>query len=148
MSNNIIWISENDIVNESIIENTESILGIKFPNDYIEVIIKNNGGYPRPNSFNLNGNEEVFNYLLSFDEEDCSNIINTYNDTKDRLIEKIIPFAEDPFGNMICFDYRNNNQPVVVFWEHETAFNDKEEAIKYICGTFSDLMSILHESRE
>jgi len=148
MNNSIRWISENDIVKESIIEKVESILGVKFPNDYIEIIIKNNGGYPKPNRFNLNGNEEVFNNLLSFDEEDCSNIINTYNDTKDRLIEKIIPFAEDPFGNMICFDYRNNNQPVIVFWEHEIAFNDKEKAIKYICNSFSDLLSILHESRE
>jgi len=148
MNNSIRWISENDIVNKSIIEKVESILGVKFPNDYIEIVIENDGGYPKPNRFDLNGNEEVFNNLLSFEEEDYSNIINSYNDIKGRLIEKIIPFAEDPFGNMICFDYRDNNQPVVVFWEHETAFNDKEAAIKYICSTFSDLMSILHESRE
>lgn len=70
--------------------------------------MKNDGGYTKPNRFDFNDNEEVFNNLLSFDEEDCSNIIDTYNDIKDRLIGRVIPFAEDPFGNMICFDYTNN----------------------------------------
>lgn len=148
MYNGLKWISENDIVKKATIEEAESIFGVKFPDDYTEIVIKNDGGYPKPNRFNLNGNEEVFNNLLCFAEDDYSNIVNTYNEIKDRLTEKVIPFAEDPFGNMICFDYRNNNQPVVVFWEHETSFNDKEAAISYICNTFSELMSILHELQE
>ena len=49
---------------------------------------------------------------------------------------------------MICFDYRNNEQPVVIFWEHEKAFNDKESAISYLCDTFTELMLMLHESKE
>ena len=96
----------------------------------------------------MNGNEEVFNNFLSFDEEDSSNIINAYNDVKDRLIEKVIPFAEDPFGNLLCFDYRNSEQPIIVFWEHEKAFNNKENAISFICNTFSELLNMLHESEE
>ena len=93
-------------------------------------------------------NEEVFNNLLSFDEEDSSNMIDTYNDVKDRLVEKVIPFAEDPFGNLICFDYRTNKQPTIVFWEHEKAFNDKESAIRYLCDYFTELLLMLHELQE
>ena len=148
MSSNIRWICENDNVEITTISNVETMLGVKFPKDYIEIAMTNDGGYPKPNRFDFNDNEEVFNNLLSFDEEDYSNIINTYNDIKDRLIEKVIPFAEDPFGNMICFDYRNNEQPVVIFWEHEKAFNDKESAISYLCDTFTELMLMLHESKE
>lgn len=108
MTKNLRWICENESVETTTISKVEDIFGIEFPRDYVECIIKNNGGYPKPNRFNLNGNEEVFNNFLSFDEEDSSNIINAYNDVKDRLIEKVIPFAEDPFGNLLCFDYRNN----------------------------------------
>lgn len=148
MSKNLRWICENESVETTTISKVEYIFGIEFPRDYVECIIKNNGGYPKPNRFNLNGNEEVFNNFLSFDEEDSSNIINAYNDVKDRLIEKVIPFAEDPFGNLLCFDYRNSEQPIIVFWEHEKAFNNKENAISFICNTFSELLNMLHESEE
>lgn len=148
MTKNLIWICENESVETTSISKVEDIFGIEFPRDYVECIIKNNGGYPKPNRFNLNGNEEVFNNFLSFDEEDSSNIINAYNDVKDRLIEKVIPFAEDPFGNLLCFDYRNSEQPIIVFWEHEKAFNNKENAISFICNTFSELLNMLHESEE
>ncbi len=148
MSSSIRWICENDNVEIKTISNVETILGVKFPKDYIETVMKNDGGYPKPNRFDVNDNEEVFNNLLSFDDEDYSNIINTYNDIKDRLVKKVIPFAEDPFGNMICFDYRNSDKPVVVFWDNEKAFNDKDLAISYLCDTFTDLMLMLHESKE
>lgn len=142
------WICENDNIELETISKVEKKLCIKFPKDYIKIVMKNDGGYPKPNRFNLNGNEEVFNNLLSFDEEDCSNIIDTYNDVRDRLIEKIIPFGEDSFGNLICFDYRNNDQPTVVFWEHEKAFNDKQSATTYLCDSFTDLLLMLHNSQE
>ncbi len=89
--------------------------------------------------------EEVFNNLLSFDEGDISNIINIYNDGNDRLTEKVIPFSEESFGNLICFDYMNNEQPIIVFWEHEKAFINKELATTYICDCFTDLLSMVYE---
>jgi hypothetical protein len=148
MSNNLRWISENNDVELATISNLETIFEVKFPKDYVEIIMKNDGGYPKPNRFNLNDNEEIFNNLLSFGEEGGSNIVDTYSYVKDRLVEKVIPFAEDPFGNLICFDYRTNNQPTIVFWEHEKAFNDKESATSYLCDSFTELLLMLHESRE
>lgn len=148
MGNNLRWICENDDVELVTISNIETAFGVKFPNDYVEIIMKNDGGYPKPNRFNVNGNEEVFNNLLSLNEEDSSNLIDTYNDVEDRLVEKVIPFAEDPFGNLICFDYRTNNQPIIVFWEHEKVFNDKESVMSYLCDSFTELLLMLHESQE
>lgn len=150
MSMSLKWICENNIVESTTISKAEDILSVKFPKEYVQIIMKNDGGYPNPNRFDLDGSEEIFNNLLSFDEEDISNILDVYNDVKDRLIEKVIPFAEDPFGNLICFDYRNNNneQPKVVFWKHEKAFNDKENAITFICNTFTEFLNMLHESEE
>lgn len=106
------WICENDNVEIKTISKVETILGVKFPKDYIEIAVKNDGGYPN------------------------------------RLIEKVIPFAEDLFGNMICFDYRNNSQPLIVFWEHEKAFSDKESAITHICNNFAELLNMLYETQE
>jgi len=148
MNNNLRWICENDDVETITISKVEAIFGVKFPTDYIDIVMKNDGGYPMPDRFNLNDNEEVFNNLLSFDEEDSNNILDTYYDVKDRLFEEIIPFAEDPFGNLICFDYRQSSQPTVVFWEHETASKDKNAAIKKISDTFTELLDSLYEHKE
>lgn len=148
MNEGLRWICENDEIEIDAISKVEDIFRVIFPKDFIEVIIKNDGAYPKPNIFKVNGREEVFNNLLSFSEGDYSNIIDTYNDVSDRLIEKIIPFAEDPFGNLICFDYRVNNQPQIIFWYHEKAFNCKDSAISYVCDSFSGLLSMLYEAKE
>lgn len=148
MNEGLRWICENDEIKIDAISKVEDIFGVIFPKDFIEVIIKNDGAYPKPNRFKVNGREEVFNNLLSFSEGDYSNIIDTYNDVRDRLIEKIIPFAEDPFGNLICFDYRVNNQLQIVFWDHEKAVNCKDSAISYVCDSFSGFLSMLYEAKE
>lgn len=83
--------------------------------------------------------------------------------TKDTLPAELVPFAFDPAGNLICFDYKNDkNNPVVVFWEHENA-GEKEmllreeglteeqveerarENVFYIADTFTDFLNKLHD---
>jgi len=39
----------------------------------------------------------------------------------------------------------NNEQPIIVFWEHEKAFINKELATTYICDCFTDLLSMVYE---
>lgn len=148
MNNNIKWICDNGKLDMNDIYKVENIFGIKFPKDYVKCILYNNGGYPTHDRFILNGNEEILNNLVSLDEKDSNNILDIFNDIKEHLIKNLIPFAEDPFGNLLCFDYRNNSQPSIVFWEHEKAFNDKEMAITYLCISFTELISILYESKE
>lgn len=145
MNNNIKWICENDNVGIATICKIEEFFNVKFPKDYVEIVMENDGAYPIPNRFNINGSEEVFNNLLSFDENDSSYIVDVFNDVKDRLLDSIIPIAEDPFGNLICFDYRTNNQPSIVFWDHEKAFYDKNLAISDLCDSFNKLLFMLHE---
>lgn len=43
---------------------------------------------------------------------------------------KVIPIADDVFGNEICFDFRKGlSSPSIVFQDHEIAFEDPERAI-------------------
>lgn len=61
--------------------------------------LKNNGGYPEPNIYDINDDEggAVFDCLLSFTSKDA-NIEVVYELTS--LPEGIIPFARDPFGDL------------------------------------------------
>ena len=61
--------------------------------------------------------------MLSFNKEDLNNVWRT-NDwngemadwNNDKRMEKYVAFAQDPFGNLICFDKTNDK---IVFIDHE-----------------------------
>ncbi len=130
------------------IKKVEEIFNITFPEDFIDVVRNNNEGSPRPNCFDINGSEETFNNLITFDLNSRYSILNVYNGIKIRLVDRIFPFARDPFGNYLCFDYRNGDNPTIVFWLHETALIDKNAAIKKVSDTFTELLNSLHEYEE
>lgn len=146
-NNKIEWIlplKEIDNVKIFIVENA---LKIKFPGDYIKCVTKNQGGHPSLDLFYVTGRgEEVFDKLLSFDPDDSLYILDTYNAIRDRLVDDVYPFADDPFGNAICFDYRmgKDKPPKIVFWDHEIAFIDPEKSIFPICNNFTEFLEKLY----
>ncbi|ATL40306.1 SMI1/KNR4 family protein [Bacillus velezensis] len=130
------------------IEEVEEKLKIKFPTDYREFIKDHNGCSPidkKVVSFQ-NSRESINNLLSIGDPTRPIDLLSTLDNVKDRLVDKIIPFATDAGGNLFCFDYRMSSQePVIVFWDHEIANEDKESSISYVCDSFTDLMDKLEE---
>ncbi|EOL45079.1 MULTISPECIES: SMI1/KNR4 family protein [Enterococcus] len=144
MSKIVTWKNSNGKLLGNEIVDAEKQLNVKFPQDYIEVVSENDGGYPHPNKFKFNDKEEVFNNLISFKEDDYSNIFEVLEDVFDRIVKGVIPIAEDPFGNLICFDFRDKKVPNVIFWNHEVADKDSEKSILFICETFTELLNMLY----
>jgi hypothetical protein len=132
MSSSLVWDSTHDEVSLGKIREVEEELGIIFPSDYLECVKVNNGGYPSREVLDFEGKKEaIFYRLLSFHREKNYYILSVYNNVKDRMVDGVIPFANDPFGNLLCFDYRQNSlNPTVVFWDHEIANDNPERAIK------------------
>jgi len=92
--------------------------GIKFPKSYIDVIIQFNGARPDKNKFSLKNREDcVFEELINWDKKRSANIYFWMRVTESL---NVIPFAKDPFGNCICFKFRQVDNPEIVFWDHET----------------------------
>lgn len=75
----------------------------------------------------------------------------------------MIAFANDPAGNLVCFDYKGHeNNPIIVFWDHENA-GEKEmlmeeeglteeqaeerarENVFYVAATFTEFLDKLHD---
>lgn len=145
------WDFAESPVSEDQIHKIESKLGIKFPTDYIECVKKNGGGTPTPEVFDAGKRKEaVFGYLYSFHEDSNSYIMNAYNRYRDgRMAKGLIPFADDAFGNEICFDFRKNqHNPTICFWDHEIAFENSGKAVFYICDSFTELINSLREYEE
>ncbi|WP_102422782.1 MULTISPECIES: SMI1/KNR4 family protein [Bacillus amyloliquefaciens group] len=128
------------------IEEVEEKLKIKFPTDYRDFIKDHNGCSPIDKKVVLfqNSRESINNLLSIGDPTRPIDLLSTIDNVKDRLVDKIIPFATDAGGNLFCFDYRMSSQePAIVFWDHEIAYEDKESSISYVCDSFTELMNKL-----
>ncbi|MEI4803435.1 SMI1/KNR4 family protein [Bacillus sp. FJAT-51639] len=157
------WQFADEAVSEDFVKKIGNDIGVKFPKDYIKCVAINNGANVEPELFNVNNRERVFGTLLSFDENGDEYIVDVYNDYSDTLPKELIPFAFDPAGNLICFDYKNHEEdPIVVFWEHEDAWEKEalmesegitaEEAeevarenVFYVASTFTEFLNKLHD---
>lgn len=130
------WIFTEESLDEMKIGEVENSFGFNLPDDYKQCIKENNGGFPEPNNFDCEDGriEAVFNNLISFTNKDL-NIKMFYEFSS----QKLIPFAKDPFGNLLCFDYRyNEKSPKIVFYDFE------ETTITPVCDSFTDLLERLY----
>ncbi|MDD2229522.1 MAG: SMI1/KNR4 family protein [Candidatus Cloacimonetes bacterium] len=120
------------------IEVYENALGYKIQSDYMKLILSINGSRPKPNKFDTEAaKDRVFRGLISISQKDSGNIYSVLEWIRDRLPRNLVPFADDPAGNYLCFDF-SKSKPTVVFWIIETG------ATEYICDSLSELLNHLH----
>ncbi|WHX47199.1 SMI1/KNR4 family protein [Paenibacillus woosongensis] len=135
------WLESDGPASEEQIQKVEKYLGVEFPKDYKECVTQFNGGYPEPDLFDINEEKDaIFSCLLSHTNDEAS-ILEVYDLSSNVLPAEIIPFARDPFGNLICFDYRGKRIPTIIFFDHEEV---GDKAIYQICSTFSELLERLY----
>ena len=142
ISKKILWDNESK-VNIDIIKSIENLWNIKFPKEYIDIVLLYDSS--TPNMKNEKGEwkqgkidipewrgETISFGLISYMESEyfkVLKIIHTYNCFKDRLPEpdKIFPFAQSGGGDILFFDYRKNpDEPAIVFMDHEEAFTEED----------------------
>ncbi|MFC4075873.1 SMI1/KNR4 family protein [Salinithrix halophila] len=56
-----------------------------------------------------------------------------------RLTERNCPICRRPCGEFYLFDYRDGENPTIVFW-----FHDWGDKIEYVCDTFTELLDKLY----
>ncbi len=96
---------------------------VYIPSDYVECATNNNGSAVLPYKFEIDTITKAFGTLLSYDVDSREYIVKVYNQYISTLPNELVPFAFDPAGSLICFDYKNHKEdPIVVFWEHEGAW--------------------------
>lgn len=145
MNTNIVWKNGNKISINEIIK-VEIELGVKFPEKYVEIVSKYNGGYPKPDTFLGETIESGFSELIKIEEmvkfkEISSTTYHRFiNDDQEELLRYIslVPFAFDAGGGKLCFDYYNNETPTVIFL---TDIYD----IDFVANSFEELLENLYE---
>ncbi|MFF3925915.1 SMI1/KNR4 family protein [Paenibacillus lactis] len=119
---NLTWRFVKGKVSYEDIMRLEGHFQVRFPELYATTILSFHGGRPKPNRFDTEQSKGyVFKSLLPISHRYSSSMIEVYEWIGNRLPTGCIPFASDPTGNYICFNYAANpRNPQVVLWNHET----------------------------
>lgn len=180
MNERIKWnIYDAQLLDQALVEEVEKKLGVKFPKEYKECVIKYHGARPVQKLFNVEGMERVFGKFLDYVKRySYSNtLLECYvNETDEQygtIPTGVIPFADDPSGNYICFDYGENSvNPRIVFlnqdncisldiidgdWEESgidiDEYESEKEAIQvlqrqtlqFVANSFEEFLNMLYE---
>ena len=137
----VIWKYAGPMVSEERIRTLERDIGMSFPSDYKSFIAERDGARPVPNAVLLpDGGEIIMERLLRMEAGGKDSLASGAEALKKRG-QRLVPFGSDPFGNLFCFRYLNNEVMAVVFWNHET------NSSTVVCNTFSELLESLHEAK-
>lgn len=130
-------------LSREMLDATQRALGVSFPDSYVECVLRNNGGRPRPSTFDYSGRRgAVFHRLLPVEIGEKNGILAILNALADRLPPGYIPFASDSFGNYLCFRYPSVGGSIpIYFWDHEIS---AEALPSLICGSFDELLARLY----
>lgn len=115
-------------------------LGVRFPDDYIEVVRTNQGSTPDPSTVRLSdGTTTSLDMLLPLRAESGLDVLSCSEDS-DVLPERVIVFALDPGDNIFGFDYRSTDvDPPVVFF----AIDDPAAESEFLAASFTELIQSL-----
>ena len=134
------------VISQNQISDFENILGINLPNDFKEVVKNQDGASPNHPALDFCGmKEKVFSGLIPLLEPNyySASIVETINSYEIPFPEGIIPFGQDPFGNLYCFDYRGKVEPTIVYWDHEAEMS-YEFQFCLVADTFSAFLNKLY----
>lgn len=177
MNKIINWdIDDEQPLDRDVIEEAEKRIGFNFPESYKECVIKYHGSTPLQDLFDVENVQRVFGQFLEYDDSSESLLycyVNGIDEHRGIIPPYIIPFAEDPSGNYICFDYsENKGSPKVVFlnldecvsleiingdWEDSginiDEYESEKEAIQvlqrktlqFVANSFEEFLDMLYE---
>jgi cell wall assembly regulator SMI1 len=140
------------------IEEVEKYVGLNFPNEYKDHLLKFNGGQPTPNifKFNQNSRENLSNidwFLAIYDGEydNLKKEIEMVKIEEKRMPEHMLPIAHDPGGNLICISCDYEDKGHIYFWDHEkevdySVSDDRDYSNLYlIAKSFNEFINGLKE---
>jgi hypothetical protein len=142
----VVWQTTNDPADPAEIARVEAALFLRFPHDYLKVVIPYHGGHPHRESPYIidlpTQGDTAFQALFSFDRNSRDYIVRVWGGFFAHLPLHIIPFADDGGGNLFAFDFRESRDaPTVVFVDHEVLNEQGFLNVVSLSTTFSEFVA-------
>ncbi len=145
----------------NLIKEEEKFWRIKLPKDYMDFIMKYNGGEPDQDAFIHNKYEYNIERFLCILEDVENSEVGEYDisvvegEIGERLTEnedligiEVLPIAELYGGDMICLDFRKTpDAPTVCIWDSEES--DEFAPVTYeVAKSFTEFLGMLYDDNE
>lgn len=133
------------------IEIFENENNIKLTEQYINFLLKWNGGKVVPNLF-MTSNEQgssVLNVFYGIGDM-YDNLTDFIEIMYERLPEGFIPIGDDPSGNVICLGTKNRCYDKVYFWDHEQEPENPDDMsnMYFLANDIYEFLDNLYEDTE
>lgn len=127
-------------------EELEKYLNIKIPKSYIKWFSETKD-YRRHNSIILRSEhgEFIVKQWLDIKYEGLNSIGEIYTESRDQLLEGIVPIAFTDIDDYICLFYSNgrHQEPSIILWDYELALEELEEGLFHIANDFLEFTKML-----
>lgn len=140
MEERLNWKTEYGPADLTNIKRVESNFDILFPESYLRIVQKYQGGVPSLKVIVIENEEVIFGNLFTFLAFDGLDILDIINSEKRHLPPKHIPFADDETGhNFFCFDF-SKEKPSIVYAKKEAKGTF---SITFIAHNFVEFIQLL-----
>lgn len=131
----------------------EKKIGLSFPKDYKDFLVKYNGGIPSPANFDFYDKSDASTirsfFLITKDRNNPESIDWTLRLYDGRLPTHFLPVASDLGDNLILLDCSVEARGVF-FWDHEEEADEDEEPtmdnMYYLSKSFENFLLCLRKS--
>jgi SMI1 / KNR4 family (SUKH-1) len=128
-------------------------LGQRIPPSYKAFLAERDGGRPVLDFFEYEKDnerdEDAVDVFLGLRDvpPPAMNLVRTAGLLNGRILEGVLPIADDPYGNVICIDCRDGRDGPVLLWDHEYESEPPDEANLYlIAPNLQMFLEGLHEN--
>lgn len=147
MRTDLLWNNSLPAPTEETIQHVEREVGHSFPEDFRLLLRKHHGGAPDKDTFFVDypgvGRTGTNVSLLTL-EPGLEYVLDVLEWARGQLPSNVIPFGRDGGGDLICFDYReDNSHPRVVY--HCQGY-PPEIGLLPLADSFTSFLEMLEES--
>lgn len=138
------------------IQNAEKALGVKFPDQYIQFLLKYNGGRPEPAGFDIKWRTHqesgkywgtsMLSWFLSIHEGKSTNLLR-YNQItfRGRIPKETIAIAHDCGGNLILLGVSGEYKDKILFWVKDDEVEEGEvpgyDNVGFLADSFDEFIN-------
>ena len=138
------------------IQDAEKALGVKFSNEYIQFLLKYNGGRPEPDGFDIewqthqeigqHWGTSMLSWFLSIYDGKSTNLLR-YNQVtfRGRIPKETIAIAHDCGGNLILLGVTGEYKDKVLFWVKDYEVEEGEvpgfDNVGFLADSFDEFIN-------
>ncbi|WP_051303290.1 SMI1/KNR4 family protein [Psychromonas aquimarina] len=145
---NIIDSNKYGAINLDALEALEAEIGCKLPTEYGDFLISNNGGSPLFDCFEISkqdGDDRLSSFFGLHTGPEYLQLDKQLKVFKERIPDKLLPIADDAFGNLVGISLNDDSFGAIFFWDHEKQLNNSFSSLIKLSASLTEFISSLKE---